>query len=529
MKILITGAYGFVGTNLCRYLAGRGHECWALDVEGARRSEVPYARVFGWDELDELGRALEDGGVDAVVHLAGKAHDLKKVSDEKSYFDVNVGLTEKIFGVCEGKVKRFVYFSSSKAAEAQTPYGRSKLAAEEFLAGRAIVLRPAMIHGPGNKGNLNLLWGVARRGVPWPLAAWENGRSFASIGNVCAAVEALCERGEKGIYGMADDETLSTNRIVELMAEACGRKARLWRVPRGVMRWAARAGDVIGLPLDSERLGKLTEDSRVDNGALKASLGWERMPVRAEAGMRETLASFSREKREGGKMYKMVKRGLDVVLSGVAILLLAPLFLPVMAILKCTGEHDIFYGQERIGLGRRRFKIWKFATMLRNSPNMAGGMHTRRGDPRVLPFGRMLRKAKINELPQVFNIFLGDMSIVGPRPLVDKTFAPYPEEVKARIYSVRPGLTGIGSIVFRDEEAILSESKLDVEECYAKEIAPYKGALEMWYLEHVGFWTDLKLVFLTAWVVVFPESRLVERMFKDLPKRAAFTQENSAG
>ncbi|MBO7722100.1 MAG: sugar transferase [Kiritimatiellae bacterium] len=219
-------------------------------------------------------------------------------------------------------------------------------------------------------------------------------------------------------------------------------------------------------------------------------------------------------------MYVAVKRLLDVALSGAAIIVFLPLLAPVMLVLKCTGEHHVFYGQTRIGYRSRRFKMWKFATMLLDSPNMAGGLHTTEGDPRVLPFGRFLRKTKINELPQIFNIFLGDMSIVGPRPLVDKTFAPYPPEVKARIYGVRPGLTGIGSVVFRDEERILSESPLPPDECYAKEIAPYKGALEMWYLDHFGFMTDLKLVVATAWAVVFPKSDVAGRWFKDLPRRA---------
>lgn len=217
-------------------------------------------------------------------------------------------------------------------------------------------------------------------------------------------------------------------------------------------------------------------------------------------------------------MYPFFKRLIDIVLSGVAIIVLSPLLIPIMVALKCTGEHYVFYGQTRIGKNNNYFKIWKFATMLLNSPNMAGGLHTTRGDPRILPLGGFLRKTKINELPQLFNIFLGDMSIVGPRPLVDKTFAPYPEEVKKRIYSVRPGLTGIGSVVFRDEERIISESKLPPEECYAKVIAPYKGALELWYLEHFGFWTDVKLIFLTAWVIFVPESKLIEKLFKDLPK-----------
>ena len=284
MKFLITGAYGFVGTNLCKYLAEKGHECLALDIPAAKRDGVPYASFYTWDELDKLPV------VDAVVHLAGKAHDLKKVASEQSYFDINVGLTEKIFAAA--KTTRFIYFSSSKADANGNAYGRSKLAAEQFLNGRAIVLRPAMIHGPGNKGNLNLLWGIARRGLPWPLAAFENKRSFTSIANICAAVEALCERGENGIYPIADDEMISTNRLIELIAETCGKRAKLWRVPKGVMRMVAKIGDVLHLPLNTERIVKLTEDSFVNSSHLKSQLGWKLMPIRAEEGMRRTLRSF---------------------------------------------------------------------------------------------------------------------------------------------------------------------------------------------------------------------------------------------
>jgi lipopolysaccharide/colanic/teichoic acid biosynthesis glycosyltransferase len=221
-------------------------------------------------------------------------------------------------------------------------------------------------------------------------------------------------------------------------------------------------------------------------------------------------------------MYNAVKRFFDILLSGFAILVLSPLLVPVMIVLKCTGEHDIFYGQDRIGYKNKHFKILKFATMLRNSPNMTGGLHTTHGDPRVLPFGSFLRKTKINELPQLFNIFLGDMSIVGPRPLVDKTFAPYSDEVKAKIYNVKPGLTGIGSVVFRDEETLLSEcvaKGMDIDEAYAKIVSPYKGELEMWYQEHLNLWTDVMLIFLTAWVIVFPKSELMNKIFKDLPER----------
>ena len=216
-------------------------------------------------------------------------------------------------------------------------------------------------------------------------------------------------------------------------------------------------------------------------------------------------------------MYAVLKRMMDITLSGLALLLLSPLLIPVCVALWLTGEHHVFYFQERIGLKNRKFGIWKFATMLKNSPNMAGGLHTTRRDPRVLPLGHFLRITKINELPQLVNILLGDMSIVGPRPLVDKTFDPYPEHVKAVIYNVRPGLTGIGSIVFRDEEHLLSESGMPVAQFYAQHIAPAKGELELWYQKHLSFRTDCMIIFLTAWVIVFPKSRLLHKVFKDLP------------
>ena len=222
-------------------------------------------------------------------------------------------------------------------------------------------------------------------------------------------------------------------------------------------------------------------------------------------------------------MYNTIKRILDIIFSGAAILALSPLLITVILILLCTGEHDVFYGQTRIGKDRKYFKIWKFVTMRRNSETQGNGMHTMRGDPRVLPFGKFLRMTKINEIPQIFNIFFGDMSIVGPRPQVDSTFAPYSEEVKARISTIRPGLTGIWSVVFRDEEAILSKVRArgeNVDEYYAKVIAPHKGALEMWYLDHYGFWTDFKLIVITAWVVIRTASRHILRWgFPDLPSR----------
>jgi lipopolysaccharide/colanic/teichoic acid biosynthesis glycosyltransferase len=163
--------------------------------------------------------------------------------------------------------------------------------------------------------------------------------------------------------------------------------------------------------------------------------------------------------------------------------------------------------------------------MLKASPNLPGGLHTTKKDPRLMPMGGFLRKTKINELPQIINILKGDMSIVGPRPLVDKTFDPYPDYVKAKIYNVKPGLTGIGSIIFRDEERLLSETKMVVADYYALHIAPYKGELELWYQNHLSFTTDLLLIFLTAWVIIFPKSNLVYTVFKDLPLRPSYLKQ----
>jgi len=219
-------------------------------------------------------------------------------------------------------------------------------------------------------------------------------------------------------------------------------------------------------------------------------------------------------------MYKhFFKRLFDFFLALSALTILSPILVPVVFGLLLTGEHYVFYFQKRIGYKNKPFDIWKFATMLKESPCLEGGLLTTRKDPRLMPMGGFLRKTKINELPQIINILKGDMSIIGPRPLVDLTFNPYPEHVKAAIYNVKPGLTGIGSIVFRDEERLLSETSLPPQEFYDKHISPHKGELELWYQKHLSFYTDFMLIFLTAWVIIAPKSDLVYTVFKDLPER----------
>ncbi|MBE7171001.1 MAG: sugar transferase [Williamsia sp.] len=218
-------------------------------------------------------------------------------------------------------------------------------------------------------------------------------------------------------------------------------------------------------------------------------------------------------------MYLYIKRFFDFVASLIALLLLSPFFLIIIVLLKFSGEGEIFYLQKRIGYRNRYFYIYKFATMLKNSLNMSSGSITLRNDPRVTPVGKYLRITKLNELPQVINVLKGDMSIVGPRPLVDKTFNAYTPAIRDKVYNTKPGITGIGSIVFRDEEEQISSSGMPPHEFYEKYIAPYKGELEIWYQQHQSFTVDLLIIFLTAWVILFPKSRLTYKIFSDLPKR----------
>ncbi len=216
-------------------------------------------------------------------------------------------------------------------------------------------------------------------------------------------------------------------------------------------------------------------------------------------------------------MYKYIKRLFDILFSIIALVILSPILLPIAIILKSTGEHYIFYLQKRIGFKNKYFNIYKFATMLKNSPNMGTGSITLRNDPRVLPIGGFLRKTKINELPQIINVLLGHMSIVGPRPLVDKTFSDYPESIRNKVYDSVPGITGAGSVFFRDEEELISSSGRPPHEYYAQIIAPYKGQLEMWYNQNKSFHVDFMLIFLTVWVIIFPKSKLMFKIFKNLP------------
>ncbi len=210
-------------------------------------------------------------------------------------------------------------------------------------------------------------------------------------------------------------------------------------------------------------------------------------------------------------------RIFDIILSGLALIVLSPLLLPIMIVLRLTGEHKVFYLQERVGENGEMFGIWKFATMLENSPNMKNAYITIYGDPRVLPFGRFLRKSKINELPQLVNILKGDISVVGPRPQVKAHLDLYPKDKLDDILSIKPGLTGIASLFFRDEETMISNSGMEPKEFYKEFITPYKAELELWYKENQNLYTYFMLIALTAWSIFFSESKLYKKIFFDLP------------
>ena len=338
MNILITGAYGFVGSNLINSLKN-GYSLYGLDIISPAKEGV--IKTFLWKDIESADSIHELPHFDAIIHLAGKAHDTKNQSAAQIYFDINTGLTQKIFDFfLQSSAKKFIFFSSVKAAADSVvgdiltedviptpvgPYGESKIKAEEYILNKLTVdngqltvamqhdsaancqlstvhcqlnkqvyiLRPCMIHGPGNKGNLNLLYNVVKKGIPWPLGAFENRRSFTSIDNLCYVVEGLLTKDVPGgIYHMGDDEAMSTNELITIICEVMGKKSRIWKINRGIMEGCAGIGTLFHLPLNTERLRKLTENYVVSNAKIKAALGIDKMPVTAKEGLIKTIKSF---------------------------------------------------------------------------------------------------------------------------------------------------------------------------------------------------------------------------------------------
>ena len=300
MNVHITGAGGFVGQNLVPY----------LNIQSLKTYIVSRQQLSSMDvDLSENS---------AIVHLAGKAHDLKNVSQPEEYYQVNFELTKQLYDAfLKSEAKKFIFISTVKAVadhldepltedhepNPQTHYCKSKLMAEEYIRKQVLpegksfyILRPCMIHGPGNKGNLNLLYQFVKKGIPYPLAAFENKRSFLSVANLCFIVKELIERNDipTGVYNVADDEALSTNQLVSLLAEALEKSPRLLYLPAKLISIAARVGDFLKLPLNTERLGKLTENYVVSNQKIKQALKKE-LPLSAREGILETARAFNND------------------------------------------------------------------------------------------------------------------------------------------------------------------------------------------------------------------------------------------
>ena len=316
MNILITGIHGFIGSNFIRALRDK-HTLYGLDIIFPCRDGV--IQTFSWRDIEPTSFPFQIlPKFDAIIHLAGKAHDTKNQSVAQSYFDINTGLTQKIFDFfMESSAKKFIFFSSVKAAAESVigdiltedmiptpvgPYGESKIKAEEYIKEhfeysttdkQVYILRPCMIHGPGNKGNLNLLYNVVKKGIPWPLGDFENRRSFTSIDNLCCVIEGLLIKDvPTGIYHMGDDEALSTNELIAIMCEAMEKQPRIWKMNKRFMEGCAGLGTLLHLPLNTERLRKLTENYVVSNAKIKAALGIDKLPVTAKEGLMKTIRSF---------------------------------------------------------------------------------------------------------------------------------------------------------------------------------------------------------------------------------------------
>ncbi len=312
MNILITGIHGFVGANLVEALKNK-HSIYGLDIISSIKEDV--IKTFSWTELDEIPE------VDVIIHLAGKAHDTKNQTVARVYFDINTGLTQKIYDwFLKSTATKFIFFSSVKAAADKVlgdiltedvipipvgPYGESKIAAENYILSQqktikselksTYILRPCMIHGPGNKGNMNLLFNLVKKGIPYPLGTFENHRSFTSIDNLSFIIDQLIEKNiDNGIYNVGDDETLSTNELIKLIANTINKPNRIWNWNPKLIRSIAKIGTKLHFPLNEERLQKLTENYVVSNVKIKKALDIEKLPIKAEDGFIKTIKSFEK-------------------------------------------------------------------------------------------------------------------------------------------------------------------------------------------------------------------------------------------
>ena len=554
MTIVVTGATGFIGTHLVRALRGRN-----LPVRAVVRS-VTKASLLPADVetvvAGDIGAPMEWKpileGADGVVHLAGQAHVLRATlpDTERLYWRTNVEGTRQLGeAAARAGIKKFVFVSSSKAVGERTapdeawredspcrpedPYGQTKLEAEQALEAISaetglvtIILRPPVVYGPGVGANILELFRLVDRGIPLPLGMVQNRRSLLYVGNLVDAILLTLEApsASPAKFLISDGEDVSTAELARRIGDALGRPARLLPIPSGLLRAAGWAGDAVerrlglALPLNTQNVVRLTGSLVIDAGRIRSDFGW-RPPYGLGAGLRETAIWYRQTRRRGDVESReltavsrclrepMFKRPFDLCLSAIGLLLSLPLWALIAATIWVEDGRPIFFRQKRIGRHGRLFRVLKFRSMVQNPVKVE--VQARKDDPRITNIGRILRRTSMDELPQVWNIFVGDMSFVGPRAQPEKERVKV-REVEEDVYIrdvpgyelrqlVRPGLTGVTQIFARRDISHRYKFKYDL--IYVRRVAANASRPSLVDDLRV-FAYDLALILRSVWITI---------------------------
>jgi nucleoside-diphosphate-sugar epimerase/lipopolysaccharide/colanic/teichoic acid biosynthesis glycosyltransferase len=554
MTIVVTGATGFIGRHVVRAFRERGQHVRAVVRSAAKAQTLgPNLETV---IVDDIGASVNWGpileGADGVVHLAGRAHVLREGSSDDGghYWQTNVvGTRQLAEAAARAGIKKFVFISSSKAMGAHTapgeawsedspcrpedPYGRTKLQAEQILESVAaetglntIILRPPIVYGPGVGANILELFRLIDGGAPLPLGMVRNRRSLLYVGNLVDAIILGLESpsATSARFLLSDGGDVSTAELARRIGAALGRPARVWSIPPALLRMAGSIGDIlerslgIAVPITTPNVDRLTQSLVLDTGRILAELHW-RPPYDLEAGLRET-AGWYRETRPGHSIARgvcvdrprvvrepMFKRPFDLCLSCVGLLCSVPLSVLIAASIWLEDGRPIFFRQMRIGQYGRMFRVLKFRSMFRSPAHVE--VQARRGDPRITGTGRMLRRTGLDELPQLWNIFLGQMSFVGPRPQPEKERVTV-RGIEQGVYirdvpgfalrqSVRPGLTGVTQLFAPRDVPHRYKFKYDL--LYVRKVAAAASRASL--LGDLKMLTyDLSLILRSVWIAL---------------------------
>ena len=546
--VLITGVNGYIGSRVAVDLLNKGYNIIGIDLNSYNihaLSNNPKFKFFKADitRLKIFHKDFKKAKI--LIHCAGLLHGQSKDLSKENYNNINVNGTKNILSFLNKKrLKQIIFLSTVSVfgkqsqvmiSDESTPvkpedhYGESKLKAEDaikkFSRNNRIpftILRLAPVYGMGNLLNINKRIYLPGKLSYYKISSGKQKVSFCSVNNVVDFIANSLNNNKyfNQTFIVKDKKNYSINEIISVFRKVFLQKFKpVIRIPRFLPLMVIKG---IGIFLPGKKkffiyqLNKIIKDS-IYSGEKSTLSG-----IKLKWDLKKTISLVTSNKFVSKRyVYKILKRSLDIFISLFILLIVFPLFMIIIPILKFTGEREIFFLQERIGQNNKLFSLIKFATMLKDSPKT--GTITEKNDPRILPLGRFLRNTKINELPQILNVLKGDMSIVGFRPLTEEGFQHYSEDIKKIILQMKPGLTGLGSIVFFNEEEILFDSKKDKMTCYREDIIPLKGALEKWYFEHRSLWLDIKIIIATGLVILFKKSRFYLKWFpvKSLLKRSS--------